>query len=133
MTKDFDVFGKMEYKHGWTKFQDITFFKKPYKIRISAQAYSGKDITPEQQKSYSKFIKNENKYINIIVCKIKEYIDENIDEPVSDVSSLIEPKTLLFKDNGDVIMLFDCKWDIEHGFAVQIIPKIAMGVQDLFL
>ena len=51
----------------------------------------------------------------------------------SDLANITIPKTFLFKQNGDFLVLFDCVWDIEHGLAVQVFPEYKIGTQDCFL
>ena len=54
-------------------------------------------------------------------------------QDVSALSAIIMPMSLLFKQDGTTLMLFECVWDSDAGFAVQIYPDWEMGRQDLFL
>ena len=54
-------------------------------------------------------------------------------QDVSALSAIIMPTSLLFKQDGTTLMLFECVWDSDAGFAVQIYPDWEMGRQDLFL
>ena len=139
------VFGEMCYKHRWYKRQYINIFGKEWEIAIAAKAYSGKAINEEQQKSYILFMENEKEYVKVIGEELKTYVNDNFHElaaywadakmvgSVDDLSQMVTPKTLLFKQDGSVIMLLDCVWDVENGIGVQMIPKLVIGVQDLFL
>ena len=139
------VFGEMNYKHRWYKKQDIKMFGKSWEIKVVAKAYSGKAITNEQQKSYELFMENEAKYIESIETELKKYINTNFKElavnwvtarmieKTSDLSAVVVPKTLLFKQDGATVMLMDCVWDVENGLGIKIIPEISIGIQDLFL
>ena len=74
-----------------------------------------------------------------------DYINNNLEElrfnwpaakkvqDVSALSAIIMPTSLLFKQDGTTLMLFECVWDSDAGFAVQIYPDWEMGRQDLFL
>lgn len=139
------MFGEMSYRHRWYKKQNIHMFGVEWEITVAAKAYSGRSITKEQQESYSLFMKNEKKYVDIIGEELKEYVDQHLQElavdwlsarrvgPIEDLSQMVTPKTLLFKQNGDTLMLLDCVWDIENGIGVKVIPEIVTGSQDLFL
>ena len=139
------VFGEMSYKHRWYKKQNIELFGKPWEMTIVAKAYTGKAITENQQKSYSLFIKKEKEYVDLIAEAIKTYVNTNVQELAEawvsartiedndDIAQIVTPKTLLFKQDGTTVMLFDCVWDVEGGIGVKIIPKLDIGSQDIFL
>lgn len=139
------VFGEMCYKHRWYKKQYIYIFGIKWEITIAAKAYSGRAITEDQQRSYLLFMENEKEYVKAIGEELKEYVNVNfrelaaywtgakIVENVEDLSQMVTPKTLLFKQDGSVIMLLDCVWDVENGIGVKLIPELVTGVQDLFL
>ena len=139
------VFGEMSYKHRWYKKQNIELFGKLWEMTIVAKAYTGKAITEDQQKSYSLFIEKEKEYIDLITEAIKKYINANVQElaeiwvsariieDTDDIAEVVTPKTLLFKQDGTTVMLFDCVWDVESGIGVKIIPELAIGSQDIFL
>lgn len=132
------VFGDMIYKHRWQKTETINIFGKNFDIAIAAKAYSKKPITKEQQDSYKNFKKNELNILNKVSLKITEYINSNkenisINDTNLELSKLLTPKTLLFKQEGDAILLFDCVWDIEHGIGINITSNFEIGSQDIFL
>ena len=139
------VFGEMTYKHRWYKKQQVSLFNKEWNITIAAKAYSGKPITEAQQNSYSKFIEGEKEMTAIIGEKLKEYINTNVLDlaeywlgarkisSITELSQVVEPRTLLFKQDGTTILLLDCVWDKEHGIAVELIPEVTVGSQDIFL
>lgn len=140
-----EIFGEMKYKHRWYKKDKIIIFGKKWKIILAVKAYSGKDITEEQKKSYSYYIENENLVIRLIEEKLIEYYNEcfqSIAENWSDAHevnsaddffNIVCPKTLLIKQDGSMYLLLDCVWDEEHGIAVQVLPDVVVGSQDLFL
>lgn len=139
------VFGEMTYKHRWYKEQDIKIFGRVWNITVAAKAYTGKPITKEQQDSYSNFKENEDKYITTIENELKTYVNNNFQEFVEywdsaksvenkeDLSQMVTPKTFLFKQDGTVVLLLDCVWDVENGIGVKILPEVSVGIQDLFL
>lgn len=132
------IFGEMIYKHRWQKMEAINMFGKNFNIVIAAKAYSEKPISKEQQKSYNNFKENESKILNKLELKITEYINSNkedfsINYSKLDLPKLLTPRTLLFKQNGETIFLFDCFWDIEHGIGVNITSNFEIGSQDIFL
>lgn len=139
------VFGEMVYKHRWYKKENISIFNKDWEIIIVAKAYSGKAITKEQQRSYLYYKKNEERMFDIVGEELKSYINENLIylaenwisarrvNKISELSQMVSPKTVLFKQDGTTLMLLDCVWDIEGGIAVKLIPEVKIGSQDLFL
>lgn len=139
------VFGEMCYKHRWYKKQYINIFGKEWEITIAAKAYSGKAITEDQRRSYLKFMENEKRYMKDIGEELKAYVNANLQElaaywakakmveKIEDLSQMVTPKTLLFKQDGSVVMLLDCVWNMENGIGVKLIPELVTGVQDLFL
>ena len=139
------VFGEMSYRHRWYKIEKYEMFGQSWDVTVVAKAYTGKAITKEQQNSYSLFLKKQQEYFEIVSNEIKNYINDNLQtlaeiwvsartiEDVEDIAQIVTPKTLLFKQDGTTIMLFDCAWDNEGGFGIKFIPDIQMGSQDLFL
>ncbi|WP_315323984.1 DUF6985 domain-containing protein [Fusobacterium pseudoperiodonticum] len=139
------VFGLMEYDFQWEKTEKISIFKKEYDITISAEAYSEENISKEQEESYLKFKENEKFYIETIENKLKEYINENLEDlatywvdarkiiNTSDLTKVVEPKSILFQQDGSIIFLAECEWDIENGIAVKLYPEVEVGPQDIFI
>ncbi|PHI05320.1 DUF6985 domain-containing protein [Fusobacterium polymorphum] len=139
------VFGLMEYDFQWEKTEKISIFKKEYDITISAEAYSEENISKKQEESYLKFKENEKFYIETIENKLKEYINENLEDlatywvgarkiiNTSDLAKVVEPKSILFQQDGTILFLAECEWDIENGIAVKLYPEIEVGPQDIFI
>ena len=65
--------------------------------------------------------------ISIYWSNAKEY--HSADEFNGDVTLT----TVLFNQNGDIILLCDAVWDIESGLGIKIHPQYEIGPQDLFL
>ena len=91
------------------------------------------------------FQKKEKEYTEIISQQIKKYVNDNVQELAefwasartiednNDLAQIVTPKTLLFKQDGTTVMLFDCVWDVESGIGVKVIPEVSIGSQDIFL
>lgn len=109
------------------------------------KAYSGKPITDAQRESYARYKANEKEIAQTVAEVITDYVNTNCNElaetwmgarmvsSVSDLADIVTPKTLLFTQTGDALLLLDCAWDIEHGLGVQIFPEYKIGSQDCFL
>ena len=142
---DDPVFGHMEYRHRWFKTDEYEMFGKKWTLTVAAKAYSGKPITDAERASYQKFQENQQETLALLSQKVTDYINNNLEElrfnwpaakkvqDVSALSAIIMPTSLLFKQDGTTLMLFECVWDSDAGFAVQIYPDWEMGRQDLFL
>ncbi|WP_336161351.1 DUF6985 domain-containing protein [Fusobacterium polymorphum] len=139
------VFGLMEYDFQWEKIEKVSIFKKEYDITISAEAYSEENISKKQEESYLKFKENEKSYIGTIENKLKEYINENLEDlatywvgarkiiNIIDLAKVVEPKSILFQQDGTIVFLAECEWDIENGIAVKLYPEVEVGPQDVFI
>ena len=139
------VFGLMEYDFQWEKIEKVSIFKKEYDITISAEAYSEENISKKQEESYLKFKENEKSYIGTIENKLKEYINENLEDlatywvgarkiiNITDLAKVVEPKSILFQQDGTILFLAECEWDIENGIAVKLYPEVEVGPQDVFI
>lgn len=139
------VFGLMEYDFQWEKIEKVSIFKKEYDITISAEAYSKENISKKQEESYLKFKENEKSYIGTIENKLKEYINENLEDlatywvgarkiiNITDLAKVVEPKSILFQQDGTIVFLAECEWDIENGIAVKLYPEVEVGPQDIFI
>ena len=135
----------MEYDFQWEKIEKVSTFKKEYDITISAEAYSEENISKKQEESYLKFKENEKSYIGTIENKLKEYINENLEDlatywvgarkiiNITDLAKVVEPKSILFQQDGTIVFLAECEWDIENGIAVKLYPEVEVGPQDVFI
>lgn len=139
------VFGKITYQHRWYKTEDIVLFGKHWNITIAAQAYTGQSILQIQRDCYKGFIQHQQEITERIAQELINYININcetlaeswigarkVQSPL-ELAEIVQPKTLLFKRDSSVILLLECKWDVEEGLAVQICPDYEIGPQDLFL
>ena len=83
------IFGLMQYDFQWEKIEKVSIFKKEYDITISAEAYSEENISKKQEESYLKFKENEKSYIETIENKLKEYINENLEDSIQELIDII--------------------------------------------
>lgn len=138
------VFGEMKYKHKWYKEKNFSLFGSKWNITIAAKAYTGKQITDQQRRSYQQFNAHVSEMTDIITTQLIDYINDNYEEFAQywsgariisqghELAQIVIPKTLLIKQDGTTLLMFDCPWD-EHGIAVQVIPDVQIGSQDIFL
>lgn len=136
------IFGEMAYKHGWYKMQRIKFWGVETELKLVASAYTGQEINDVQRQNYILFMNNLAEISEKTYDAVKKYLEkyhddvtENLTESYIslDVSKLVKPITVLFKNDGIYGMLCDCLWDEEHGLAIQIKPIIDVGPQDMIL
>lgn len=139
------VFGNMEYNMRWYKEENIQIFTKKWDIKVIAKAFPGDDITKEQEESYLRFKENEKIYIETIENHLKEYVNENLEDlavywvgarkiiNTVDLAKIVEPKAFLFRQDGTILFLAECEWDIENGIAVKLYPEVEVGPQDIFI
>lgn len=139
------VFGIMKYDYEWEKVDKIKFLKKEYNITTIVEAFSDEIISKEQEESYLKFKENEKFYMETIENKLKEYVNENLEDlavywvgarkivNTSDLAKVVEPKSILFQQDGTILFLAECEWDIENGIAVKLYPEVEVGPQDIFI
>lgn len=133
------VFGEMTYHHRWHKKDVITLFEKEWEITVAAKAYSGKPISENQRQSYQLFCNNKEQILSDIMSTVSKYIEEYVsenkftegDKEALMTAEIVTPRTLLFKQNGEAILLCDFKWD-EHGLGIDI-NTLQIGSQDIFL
>ena len=89
----------------------------------------------EEKEQFKEILSNELMcYINDNIQELAEHwvAARRVDE-IEDLSAVVTPKTLLIKQDGSMLFLLECAWDIENVIAVKIYPTIAIGSQDLFL
>ena len=138
------VFGEMTYKRRWLKMELFNFFGKIWDVKVVAKAFSGKPISDEQRDSYQWFKDNLNQIDEAMYKLASAYINDNCQELAmtwngarmvnspAELAQVVSLKTILFKQDGCTLVLFDCPWD-EHGIAIQLKPDIEIGCQDMYL
>ncbi len=127
------VFGKVEYDYGWCTTETINLFDTMYNISCVASAYKGENISREQRTRYSAFKDNKEMILKDVEGIIKGYVEHNHSDFFDKLETSITPKELIFHQNGDAGIFFDCDWDIESGIVITIYPKLGICHPDLFL
>lgn len=132
------VFGKMVYDYSWEKEDVISLFGKQWPIYVVARAFPNRPILDAQRESYIRFIEEFKETLpHELIMLLLDYVrkqEEKLDKITEDdLATVVTPESLLFKQDGVSLLLFDCTWDEEHGIAVQFYPEIKIGPQDLFL
>ena len=131
------IFGEMMYRHGWTKKDHLMLWGQEYIVNTSAEAYTGDEILDSQRDAFKKNKDNIAQHSDKMILKTTEYFEfilgiVNINK--EDVIAGLIPRTILFRSAGSWGILFDSKWEEEHGFAIFVIDdKIEVGDQDTFL
>lgn len=89
------------------------------------ECYSGKPITEAERASYKRFQENKQAMLNLLAEKVIEFINENFDvlrfnwpaakkiQDASELSTVLMPTSLLFKQDGTTLLLFECAWEIQ--------------------
>ena len=138
------VFGEMEYKHGWFKNSVINLFGKNWNIKLTAQAYSEKNINNIQRENYSWFKQNftnlQDKIFNLTKNYINNYLDKELEiqsnikqvNTMNDLLKFVALKTILIDIEGSIILLLDFNMD-EQGIGIKLYPRMDIGPQDIFL
>lgn len=127
------VFGKVEYDYGWCVPENIELFGKSYQITCVASAYKTEMISREQRTQYKRFKEYRKETLLSVEDCIRQYVQNNYPDYLDGLENHIVPKELIFHQNGETGVLFDCKWDIETGLVVGIFPQIAIINPDCFL
>ena len=127
------VFGTMYYQHSWSKQESILLFDKAYKIKITAQAYKGDDITESQREAYKShkgFLENNKEKIEQALLKYCQEFYQSSDS----LETILTPTEILFEKDGSWGVLFESHCDREHGLAFFVKDnKILVDSQDIFL
>lgn len=126
------IFGEMSYKHRWFKEEQLELWGQVYTVKIVAKAYKEKPITSEQQESYKRFVSN----LAVISEETKHQLTTYMQQCLPsehDIHKSVVPKTVLFKQDGETIILCECTWDYEHGIGIRIFPEYEVGPQEIFL
>lgn len=115
----------------------IVFFGKSFNVTIEFRTY-GESKSDKCEKSYLKYkaekeslIKKVEEACEDFIKKNKSWILDEVDskdvkDAINNLSyiKLLKPKQIIFHQDGEAGIFFDCKWDDEHGFIVQFLPKV---------
>ncbi|MGN0421674.1 MAG: DUF6985 domain-containing protein [Lachnospiraceae bacterium] len=127
------VFGKVEYDYGWCTPETIELFGKSYDITCVASAYKNEMISRQQRAQYAAFKEKRKEVLVQVEEIIKQYVQKNYADYSGRLKESIIPRELIFHQNGDTGILFDCEWDIETGIVVGIFPQLSIINPDSFL
>ncbi|WP_300359158.1 hypothetical protein [Fusobacterium sp.] len=127
------IFVKIEYDYGWCSPIKIELFNTIYDITCVASAYKNETINRNQRSKYTLFKESEKETLVKVENKVKEYVEQNFPDYLKKIKESLVPKELIFQQNGDVGILFDCEWDVETGIVVGIFPEIKIINPDNFL
>lgn len=127
------VFGKVEYDYGWCVPTELTLFDIQYKVTCVASAYKNETINKLQRSQYARYKENEKEILKNIEQIIKEYVDKNHSDYSLKLRECLTPKEMIFHQNGDTGIFFECEWDVETGVVVGIFPRIGIINPDIFL
>ena len=132
-----EIFGKMTYKHSWTRKAIASFWGRDTEVNITAKAYVGDEILQSQRDMFITYEKDVSEVINNATPEIIEYCKTTFMLPNlvnDDLIKALTPRSVLFQRDDSWGILFDCKWDEEHGVAIFIInDQISVGPQDCFI
>ena len=126
------VFGQLEYKYNFFKYEKIDLFHRKYNVKIVVESYDKTilDIQRENYQNYSKYIEsNKDQIIDIVKKYFLDIYGKNID-----VQENIIPVTLYFSKDGSWGILFDTNFDEENGFSFFVQDnELNVGTQDMFI
>jgi hypothetical protein len=116
------IFGTMNFKVGWTKYETLKIWDKVYNVCIRTSSLKDQLPTEKQQNAYMSFKENfsficeqSKDLINNFVESNKGIIYEQLGvETINDVSTLLTPYEVLFFQNGKYAIIFATKWSEEE-------------------
>ena len=127
------VFGKVEYDCGWCTLDKIELFDISYEITCVASAYKNEMISRQQRVQYSAFKEKKKEILELVEEILKQYVQNKRKDYSEKLKESVVPKELIFHQNGDTGILFECEWDVETGIVVGIFPKVEIINPDNFL
>lgn len=137
-----EVLGTLVFDRGWTKEESFKWWGYDVRFRIVISAYENESVNIKQREGYLSFKENISNISDISLKKTKEYIQKiknevlpyiNFDEIPDDIMKVVKPSSILILESGNIGVLCDCSWDMEHGMAILIDNKqnIEIGPQDI--
>ena len=130
------IFEKMRYEHRWVKDEVFHILDKDQTVKICAKAFNEKPITDFQRDSYKKLKHDFDTIIEQCWNLISDYSAKFYSMELKDkskIGEMIKLTHVIFMQDGDTILLFDAKFDLENGIGIQIYPDFEIGPQDTFL
>lgn len=121
------VFGTIEFRVGWFKYEDISLWGKDYKVRIRTSSKKDELPSKEQQAAYIAFCDDIKSSLQLIKDDVANFIlaaSEEIFEclGVSEIThplDFIKPIEVLFFKNGKYAVICNTEWS-EDGMAVLV-------------
>lgn len=127
------VFGKVEYDYGWCTSETIELFGTSYEVTCVASAYKNEMISRQQRTQYAVFKEKRKELLEQVEETLKQYVQENYADYLDKLSKSVAPKELIFHQDGETGILFECEWDVETGIAILLFPQVKIVNPDNFL
>ncbi len=128
-----DIFGQLEHKYNFYKYENINLFAKDYKVKIVVENDETNTILATQRHNYKRY---EN-YINENQDKVLNLIEQyflDVYQTKINIDKDVKPQTVYFTRDRSWGILFDTIIDQENGFAIFIKDeKLRIGTQDMFI
>jgi len=128
-----DIFGQLEHRYNFYKYENIDLFGKDYKVKIVLENDETNTILDIQRNNYKKYVKYIKENQDKIIDLIKQYFLDVYQTKIN-IDKDVKPQTVYFTRNGDWGILFDTVIDEENGFAIFIKDeKLHIGTQNMFI
>ena len=128
-----DIFGQLEHRYNFYKFEDLNFFGEDYRVKIVVENDESNSILAMQQNNYKRYENYINENKDKIIDLIKQYFFDVYNTKIN-IYKEMKPQTIYFARDGSWGILFDTEVDDENGFAVFYKDKeLHIGTQDMFI
>ena len=133
-----EVFGEVIFSNlSWKKNIDVIVWGEEVSLEVNVNDLDEEGISDIQHKKYAQVKDTISKYIDDNLENFIEYCKNSFDLSditSSDISSNLHPQTVVFQRDGSWGVLFDTKYDIEHGIALFFEgDNVHVDIQDEFL
>ncbi|WP_067143512.1 DUF6985 domain-containing protein [Oceanivirga salmonicida] len=127
-----EVFGGLVFGIDWGKNDKIKLFNREYEIAFRIVNSGATAIKEIQKESYRKYLLNEKMISDIMLEKIKDCIERNLDlfseysvfsdylNSYKKIADLIKPKSYYFREDGSIFIEFDFNIDIDEEIVAEI-------------
>jgi len=127
------IFGQLEHRYNFYKYENVNLFGKDYKVKIVIENDETDTILTIQQNNYKRYKEYISENQIKIIDLIKQYFLDVYQTKIN-IYKDIKPKTIYFARDGSWGILFDTTIDEENGFAVFVRDeKLHIGTQDMFI